>query len=346
MQELDSSSSTLLTVAIPTFKRSQCLSVLLTSILQQWSDRFTGRIEVLILDNSSPDDTPEVVQPFLAQCSGLRYMRNETNIGADNNFVKAFWEAKGEYLWVLGDDELLFDGALEWVFQCCLRETFGAAYLYSVPDILERVHGLLGRRVPGDVSVKEFAPWAFVRAANYRLTFLSGSVINRRAVIRENPNISAEIESFSGSNLVHLTWILSAARACDRSLIVTTPLFASTVANSGGYSPVKVFVINLSRLVGFYFSQDNPKATVFMQRFTLIGWFPKVVYDCRFSEKYRRTGYRIEASEFPDELRSGPLWFLFERGVLNGLRPVSWLAMFMLKLGHRCLQALFLRMAK
>lgn len=343
MQETEKYQSVVLTVAVPTFNRGNCLSALLKSLVAQLTPDHLERIEILVLDNCSSDDTENVVQAVLTECPSLRYVRNATNIGADNNFVKAFNEAQGRYLWILGDDELLFDGAIDWVLKCCQGPEFGAAYIYSVPETLDKVHGFLGHPVPDRVSVTEFGPWSFVRAANYRLTFLSASVINRQAVLLTNPGIHGDIEQFSGSNLVHLTWILSAARACQRSLIVTTPLFASTVANSGGYSPIKVFVTNLSRLVGHYFSEKELGAQLFMQRFTLIGWFPKVVYDCRFSERYRSSGYRFSAEEFPGELRRGLLWAIFEHGILNGPRLVAFIAMLCLKALHKGLQSLFLR---
>ncbi len=339
------SETVLLTVAIPTFNRANCLAVLLESICAQISPEHIARVEVVVFDNCSPDDTSEVVAGFVAACSCLKYVRNQTNIGADNNFVKAFTNARGKYLWILGDDELLFDGAVDWVLKRCAGAEFGAAYLYSVPEILENVHSFLGQKVPSLVSVKRFSPWGFVRAANYRLTFLSGSVINRQAVLETNPCIEQEIEQFSGSNLVHLTWILSAAKSRHQSLIVTTPLLASTVANSGGYSPVKVFVVNLSNLVAHYFSTENSRARIFMQRFALIGWFPKVIFDCRFSEKYRSTGYKFSADEFPEELRSGLIWALFDRGVLHGSKTSALLVMLGLKLIHKGLQALYLHRA-
>lgn len=333
----------LLTIAIPTYKRSQSLALLLTSICQQVKASQLAQLEVLIFDNCSPDDTKEACKPFVSNYGFVRYIRHETNIGADNNFVSAFNAANGKYLWVIGDDELLFDGAIDWVIGACGSKEFGCTYIYSVPDTLKKVHGYLGRAVNQDIDVAAYAPWQFAQAVNYRLTFLSGSVVNREAVIRTNPQISSEMARFSASNLVHLTWILSAVKSVPRSLIVTTPLFASTVANSGGYSPVKVFIVNLGELFAYYFGKLEPAAKSFIRWFALIGWFPKVVYDCRFSDKYQGTDYHIAASEFPNEMRRGISWRLFDGGILKGSRVSALVALLILKFTHRVLQRFYLR---
>lgn len=333
----------LLTIAIPTYNRSQSLALLLTSICQQVKVSQIAQLEVLVFDNCSPDDTTEVCMPFVSNYGFVRYIRHETNIGADNNFVSAFNAANGKYLWVIGDDELLFDGAIDWVLKTCGGTDFGCTYIYSVPDTLQNVHAYLGRPVDETVHVAAYAPWQFAQAANYRLTFLSGSVVNRDAVLRTNPHISNDIAKFSASNLVHLTWILSAAKSMPQSLIVTTQLFASTVANSGGYSPVKVFVVNLSELFDYYFAKLEPSARRFIRWFALIGFFPKVVYDCRFSDKYQSTGYTIAANEFPKEMRCGISWVMFDSGILKGSKLTAIVSLLVLKLTHRVLQCLLLK---
>jgi len=62
-------------------------------------------IEVCVSDNASQDGTRE----YLESCSRpyLRFWTNPTNIGGDRNFLKCIQEATGEYVWLLGDDELL-----------------------------------------------------------------------------------------------------------------------------------------------------------------------------------------------------------------------------------------------
>lgn len=332
----------LLSIAIPTYNRANCLRLLLESICSQVSPADAARLEVLIFDNCATDETPEVVQEFLPERPYLHYVRSERNIGPDGNFIKAFFAARGKYMWLLGDDELLLEGALAWVLGLCERQEFGCAYLSSIPTPLADLPGFLHRGVQGAVAVRRYSPYAFAQATNYRLTFMSGSVINKEAVLATYPRLEEDIELFSASRLVHLTWILPAILSRPMSCVVTTPLFASTIANSGGYNPVKIFVANLSEMFGHYLSRLDPHAKRFIRRFVLIGWFPKVTFDYRFRGRYRQSEFVIETQDFPEDMRRGSVWWLFHRFVLKGAMPSSALVMLFLKTWHRLEQAMYL----
>jgi glycosyltransferase involved in cell wall biosynthesis len=332
----------LLSIAIPTYNREACLQLLLESICSQVTETQACRLEVMVFDNCSTDQTAQVVERFLPGRSYLAYVRNERNIGADNNFVKAFFAARGQYLWIVGDDELLFDGAIQWVLGLCEGKEFGCAYFYSTPAIVARMPQFLHQKILAPVQCRAYAPYAFAQAANYRLTFLSGSVINKRALLESNPRMAEDIKRFSGSSLVHLSWIFSAVLSKPVSCVVTTPLFAGTIANSGGYNPVRVFVVNLSELFGYYFCGLNADAKRFIRWFALIGWFPKVVFDCRFRDRYKKTGYVIEKRDFPMEMQAGLAWRLFDRFVLNGSMLSSGIAMLVLKVWHKIAQWIYL----
>ncbi len=65
-------------------------------------------LEVVISDNASTDDTPQIVKEF--NDPRIKYFRNSVNIGAFLNFRKLVYErAKGEYAILLGDDDYYID---------------------------------------------------------------------------------------------------------------------------------------------------------------------------------------------------------------------------------------------
>jgi len=70
------------------------------------------KVELWISDNASPDHTPQVVAE--AQSLGsLQYSRNSTNLGIVANIITLTNDlASGEFVWVLGDDDLLRPNAL------------------------------------------------------------------------------------------------------------------------------------------------------------------------------------------------------------------------------------------
>jgi len=62
-------------------------------------------LEVLIMDNCSPDNTPEVAQSF--RDSRVRHFRNKSNLGGEQNFNEGLARARGKYVWILSADDLL-----------------------------------------------------------------------------------------------------------------------------------------------------------------------------------------------------------------------------------------------
>ena len=109
-QASQSSGRPLLTIAIPTYNRSGFLAQLLEILAPQLAGE--SRVELIISDNASPDDTPEVVASFREKGLALIYRRNETNIGPDANFLQCFEQARGEYLWLFGDDDIILPGGI------------------------------------------------------------------------------------------------------------------------------------------------------------------------------------------------------------------------------------------
>ena len=82
-EELLTTESTrpLLTIAIPNFNRAAAQL------------RNEPRVELIISDNASPDETPAVVQDFVARGLRVRYIRNLQDIGSDANFLQCFEQA-------------------------------------------------------------------------------------------------------------------------------------------------------------------------------------------------------------------------------------------------------------
>jgi glycosyltransferase involved in cell wall biosynthesis len=96
-----------LSICIPTYNRSAYLKRCIDSILCSNNDK----IEVIISNNASLDDTDEVVKSF--NDSRIRYQCLKENIGGDRNTISTLQLAKGEWVFILTDDDYLLPGALE-----------------------------------------------------------------------------------------------------------------------------------------------------------------------------------------------------------------------------------------
>lgn len=96
-----------LTVALLTYNRSHYLRQSLQAILAQTY----GDFELLVLDNASTDDTPDVVLDI--KDSRLRYIRNAPGYTARFNGLSAMWIARGVRLLVTHDDDIMEPQMLE-----------------------------------------------------------------------------------------------------------------------------------------------------------------------------------------------------------------------------------------
>lgn len=90
-----------LTVALLTYNRAHYLRESLPAIINQTYRDF----ELLVLDNGSTDDTPNVVLSF--RDDRLRYIRNAPGFNAAFNNLSAIWIARGERLLITHDDDIM-----------------------------------------------------------------------------------------------------------------------------------------------------------------------------------------------------------------------------------------------
>ena len=123
----------LLSVCIPTYGRLSYLKELLSAVLSQVDALPAGSVEVCVSDNASPDGTKNYLASLSS--SALRFWTNPTNIGGDRNFLKCIAEAHGEYVWLLGDDELLPEGAVARVVAALARHRPGLLISGEGPDV-------------------------------------------------------------------------------------------------------------------------------------------------------------------------------------------------------------------
>ena len=236
-------SQPLLTIAIPTYNRSSHLGMLL-SVLATELRGLGERVQVLVLDNASPDGTADVVQSFLPRIANLTHRRNQSNIGPDHNIRNAYRDPGTPYVWVLGDDDAPLPGAIAGLVE--LLETSAPDMVY-LPSLATSD---LARDYPGQPPVRP--SWTtlsrerFAEILNVRLTFISGLVFRKACASAQA--IDANLTHTDATNLVQLAWTYEVLKQGQRLVLARQNLLMASSDNRSGYSVLQVFLVNHTRI--------------------------------------------------------------------------------------------------
>jgi len=230
----------LLSIAIPTFNRAKYLDRLLRTLLEQMP--IGPRVELLVSDNASPDETAAVVAAYQNRGMEIRYIRNESNIGTDRNILQLFAQASGKYVWIFSDDDLIAPGTLERVL--------GALSLNQYDMICISAYFFKGdythhRRFTPTPDLDCARAEDLALHVHVLFTFISGIIINKE-LISSVPH--PPFESLFDTNLAQLGPIFTALNHQRKSLLIRDPLIAATGNGTVGYAIYDVFGTSLAKI--------------------------------------------------------------------------------------------------
>ncbi len=235
-----------LSVCIPTYNRASHLANCLQSLISNQA-RSGVRFQVCVSDNCSTDGTEHVVR--LAQASiDIKYHRNPGNLGIPRNFLNAVEMADGEFVWLIGDDDLLLPSAIEELSQLIERYPdvdyfyinsfhLTTQYVFSFPQPFDTSN------LP--VTMKPFSSWSqsgemkFIDLIDPKISFdfLGGmylSVFRRKSWIA-NAHIIDRVALFDGRIFSHFD-----------NTFPHVKIFARAFANSKAYFHGKPLSVCLS----------------------------------------------------------------------------------------------------
>jgi glycosyltransferase involved in cell wall biosynthesis len=88
-------------IGLPVYNGDAFIAEAIRSFQAQSFDDF----ELIVSDNASTDDTQDIVREFSSTDPRIRYLRSETNVGANRNFNRTYYFATGTYFkWAAHDD--------------------------------------------------------------------------------------------------------------------------------------------------------------------------------------------------------------------------------------------------
>jgi glycosyltransferase involved in cell wall biosynthesis len=175
-----------LTIAIPTYNRSFFLDKNLKELLNQYNSNF----EIIVQDNASTDNTTDIIDKYIKLGLPIIYEKNKKNLGWAKNFEICFKKVKTKYMILLGSDDIIFSGGIEYI----LKEI----ELYK-PD-------LIFMNAIGIKNYNKKNPVNYIGSNQYNLElFLKKTILQFRLISSYviNTDYINEIENYSG-NFAHL----------------------------------------------------------------------------------------------------------------------------------------------
>lgn len=239
----------LLTIAIPTYNRAGCLTELLTVLADQLKDE--PRVELIISDNASPDETPSLVQDFVARGLRLRYIRNPQNVGPDANFLQCFEQAHGKYVWLFSDDDLIVPGGIAKILAYCAGAEYDLIWVSAYS--FGKFHKPRPAKTRRDaVEISDASVYA--KRVHVFFTFITGNIINKDTVLGAGPK---PFSSLVGTGLAQLGWTYTALNRFVRGLYIREKLIGMRENNTGGYKLFQVFGSTLATITRDWLPSGN-----------------------------------------------------------------------------------------
>jgi len=273
----------LLTIAIPTHNRADCLRELLSGLADQVKDE--PRVELIISDNASPDGTAAVIEDFVSRGLPVRYIRNVQNIGADANFLQCFEQARGKYVWLFSDDDFIVPGGIAKLLKYFEAADYDLVSLNSYP--LEDT--LTSREsIARDDAIEISDPVDYAKQVHVFFTFISGNVINKETVLAAGSKPFSELV---GTSLIQLGWTYTALNGFSRGLYIREKLIGVRLNNTGGYRLFQVFGTTLVAITRTWLNAEPLRQIVIngaLQRF-----WPLMLFE-----------YKKSASSFTDQSKA------------------------------------------
>lgn len=180
-----------LSICISTWNRASFLRAALDSIVPQLTDE----CEVVVVDNASVDNTSSVVAEAMQRSPRVRYIRQDSNNGLDRNFDRAVELTRGDYCWLMSDDDLFKPDAVAAVLSTLRQEPSLVIVNYEFMDA--SMSKVLQERIMDFDADRKYGAWELDRIFVELCDFVRyiGAVVIRRTVW-----LSRNRDLYNGSN--------------------------------------------------------------------------------------------------------------------------------------------------
>lgn len=241
MENKEEISNTVLSITIPTWNRSEILRESLTCLLPEVI-RYKSIIEIVISDNCSDDNTPNVINEFIEKYPQItiRSFRQESNTGYYGNFKKCKELATGKYFWLLSDNEFINRGIIEYLINILTTEK-------DISVVFLNDWGMVEDKIDSIPVYKS-------KSVDYNELFITagGKITSTSAVIFSNNKVGEEIvfEKFKGNLFLGFGLLLHAMSSQKKGVIIYGTSLWSKYAQIS-FNVFEAFTIHLDLCINY-----------------------------------------------------------------------------------------------
>lgn len=182
----------LLSICIPTFNGAKYISHNLDTIINQIKKKNITNVEIIVSDNCSTDNTPDIVKNYQKQYPELiRYNRNDSNLLFNGNMLKLCELARGKYIHFMGDDDFYKEDALSRIISVLEKSDYAVVTVsndwFINDEKIFQSRGIRDGLHHEDITTNDIS--TFFQLSYYRLWAMSCIIVNRLNLIEINKNI-------------------------------------------------------------------------------------------------------------------------------------------------------------
>lgn len=120
----------MVSIIIPLYNGQEFIAAALDSCLKQTYRDF----EIIVFDDCSTDEGEKIVKDYIEKNDNIKFFKNESNLGNIRTVNKAIALAKGDYILVFDQDDLLPQYHIERMMRCFSKDTALVFCDYTIID--------------------------------------------------------------------------------------------------------------------------------------------------------------------------------------------------------------------
>lgn len=227
----------LLSICIPTYERQEDLQRCLAGLFGLPQD-LLNEIEICVSDNASSYLFKRVVEQYTSHAN-FKYQINEENVGFDQNVLAVTALATGQYVMLLGNDDMVIAKGLSQLLNLLRQKAPDALFANYLVTTLGNKHSANACRAR--MVVDGLTLGGIFKLMEEKVTFMS-SITLKRSFLEFDDAFRSQ---YIGKHFVHIAIILNKLKQSRNLVYSPCPATHATDRNKVAYNVKQLFLGDL-----------------------------------------------------------------------------------------------------